>query len=104
MVSRERPGPSAAAAGGPARTRQRGLMTHAPTHPGTADASAALGAEATTFRAATRIVSGLGALAQVRAEVERIGSPRLVVVADRGLDRAGLLDRIVSEVNLDDLV
>lgn len=80
-------------------------MTHAPLAADPAAAFAAAGsAGTTTFRAATRIVAGPGALGETRAEVERLGSPRLVVVADRGLERAGLLDRILAETRLGDLV
>ncbi|MGO1562360.1 MAG: iron-containing alcohol dehydrogenase family protein [Actinomycetaceae bacterium] len=79
-------------------------MTHAPANPGRAYVPAAIGTEAATFRATTRIVAGPGALARTRAEVERLGSPRLVVVADRSLDRVGLLQHILSEARLGDLV
>jgi alcohol dehydrogenase class IV len=58
----------------------------------------------TTFRAATRIVAGTGALDRTRSEIERLGSPRVVVVVDRGVVDAGLLDHVLARAHIDDLV
>ncbi|WP_284981557.1 iron-containing alcohol dehydrogenase [Arthrobacter sp. efr-133-TYG-118] len=50
------------------------------------------------FTVATRVITGLGSLASLPAEIQRLGAERLVVVADRGIDEVGLLDSILRDV------
>jgi alcohol dehydrogenase class IV len=49
-----------------------------------------------TFAVGTRIVTGLGSLASLPAELVGLGQDRVVVVADRGLATTGTLDRVLD--------
>lgn len=51
------------------------------------------------FSVSTRVISGLGSLARLRAELEQLGARRLAVVADRGVADAGLLDTVLQGVD-----
>jgi alcohol dehydrogenase class IV len=51
------------------------------------------------FSVSTRVISGLGSLAQLPGEVERSGARQLAVVADRGVADAGLLAELLSGVD-----
>lgn len=44
----------------------------------------------------TRVLSGLGSLARISAEIDALAARRLVVVADRGVAEVGLLDRVLA--------
>jgi alcohol dehydrogenase class IV len=52
------------------------------------------------FSVSTRVISGLGSLAQLPREVEQSGGRRVAVVADRGVADAGLLAEVLQ--GLDD--
>jgi alcohol dehydrogenase class IV len=52
----------------------------------------------TEFTVATRVVTGLGSLAALPTEVARLGARRLIVVADRGVDEAGVLASVLADV------
>jgi alcohol dehydrogenase class IV len=47
------------------------------------------------FSVGTKVISGLGSLAQLPAELERHGARRIAVVADRGVADAGLLAEVL---------
>lgn len=47
----------------------------------------------------TRVVLGEGAAAQCAHEVQQLGATRVLLVSDRGIDRAGLLDPIRSALD-----
>jgi alcohol dehydrogenase class IV len=49
-----------------------------------------------SFAAPTRIVAGLGATAQLAAELERLGARRAAVACDEGVAAAGLLDEVLA--------
>jgi alcohol dehydrogenase class IV len=51
------------------------------------------------FSVCTKVVSGLGCLALLPAELEHLGARRLAVVADRGVAEAGLLDVVLQGVD-----
>jgi len=51
------------------------------------------------FSVGTKVISGLGSLAQLPAEVEQFGARRLAVVADRGVAEAGLLAGLLQRVD-----
>ncbi len=56
--------------------------------------------EAAQFAAPTRIVAAFGCVADHLAdEVRALGSERVAVIADRGLDAAGLLDPILGRID-----
>lgn len=57
-----------------------------------------------TFRAATRIRTGIGAIQSVRAEALSLGATRVAVVADSGLIALGLAENIVRQAGVADLV
>lgn len=46
------------------------------------------------FQAATRVIGGRGLLRTLREEVARTGARRILLVTDRGVARAGLLDQV----------
>jgi alcohol dehydrogenase class IV len=48
------------------------------------------------FSVSTRVISGLGSLAQLPHEVEQSGGRRVAVVADRGVADAGLLAQVLQ--------
>jgi len=52
----------------------------------------------TEFSVSTRVLSGLGSLAQLPAEVDRLGARRIAVVVDRGVAEAGLLQAVLGEI------
>jgi alcohol dehydrogenase class IV len=49
-----------------------------------------------TFTAPTRIVTGLGALAQLADELERCGAQIVAIACDRGVEEAGLLQPVTD--------
>jgi alcohol dehydrogenase class IV len=51
-----------------------------------------------SFSAPTRIVAGLGATAQLAAELGRLGAQRVAVACDEGVAEAGLLDQVLAAV------
>ena len=51
------------------------------------------------FSVSTKVISGLGSLAQLAAELELFGARRIAVIADRGVADAGLLDQVLQGVN-----
>jgi alcohol dehydrogenase class IV len=51
------------------------------------------------FALPTKVITGLGSLASLPAEVARFGDRRIAVVADRGVADSGLLDRIIGGVS-----
>lgn len=50
------------------------------------------------FTVATRVITGLGSVSALPDELQRCGAERIVVVADRGIEGVGLLDRILCDV------
>lgn len=56
------------------------------------------------FSATTRIHAGLGALAETAAIIDDQGATRVIVVADRGLDRIGVLETILDWTQMTDRV
>jgi len=53
----------------------------------------------TVFSVPTKVVSGLGSLGQLPAELATLGARRVAVVADRGVIDAGLLDTVLAPVD-----
>lgn len=53
------------------------------------------------FTVPTRVVTGLGSLQVLPAELARLHAARIVVVADRGIDDVGLLRTILTDVPAD---
>ncbi|WP_232668120.1 iron-containing alcohol dehydrogenase family protein [Pseudonocardia sp. TRM90224] len=53
----------------------------------------------TTFSVATKVVSGLGSLALLPAELAALGARRIAVVVDRGVLDAGLLATVLAPVD-----
>ncbi|GAA4782927.1 ethanolamine utilization ethanol dehydrogenase EutG [Actinomycetospora chlora] len=53
----------------------------------------------TTFSVATRVVSGPGCVATLPDELAALGGRRVAVVADRGVDDAGLLASVLAPVD-----
>lgn len=51
-----------------------------------------------TFSVPRRIVFGIGSLKGLPAEVTRLGGAKLLLVTDRGIARAGLLERVLAEL------
>ncbi len=51
-----------------------------------------------TYSMPRRILFGIGSLEALSAEVTRLGGTRLLLVTDRGIARAGLLDRVLQEL------
>jgi alcohol dehydrogenase class IV len=51
------------------------------------------------FSVSTKVVSGLGSLAQLTAELAQFGAHRIAVIADRGVADAGLLDQVLQGVD-----
>ncbi|WP_375401656.1 iron-containing alcohol dehydrogenase [uncultured Amnibacterium sp.] len=52
----------------------------------------------TEFAVSTRVVSGVGSLSALPAELDRLGAARIALVADRGIAEVGLLDRVRRDV------
>lgn len=50
------------------------------------------------FSVSTRVISGLGSIAQLPGEVARAGAGRIAVVADRGVADAGLLAELLKDI------
>ena len=48
------------------------------------------------FSVSTKVISGLGSLTRLAAELDQLGARRLAVVADRGVAEAGLLDTVLQ--------
>lgn len=53
----------------------------------------------TQFSVTTRVVSGVGSLAELAGELARLGAARVAVVADRGADGVGLLATVLAGVD-----
>lgn len=52
-----------------------------------------------SFSLPTRVLSGLGSLAALPEEIDRLGGRRIAIVADEGVAAAGLLQRILDSLD-----
>lgn len=52
----------------------------------------------TEFAVSTRVISGVGSLAALPAELDRLGGARIALIADRGIAEGGLLARVRRDV------
>jgi len=52
-----------------------------------------------SFSMPTRVLSGLGSLAALPEEIDRLGGRRIAVVADQGVAAVGLLQRILDPLD-----